>query len=81
MRRFGAKRRCLMDTDVRTQTRWLLALTFCTLLLALWALSGVTVTSTVCKGAQQLTLYRGPLSSFCWRILLSGQSTASRESI
>jgi hypothetical protein len=81
MQRFGAERRCSMDADVRTQTRLLLALTLCVVLLALWALSGVAITSTLCKGTQQLTLYRGPLSSFCLRDLLSEQSTGTRESI
>lgn len=58
----------------RTRSGWLLALTLCALLLALWTLSGFAITSTVCKGTQQLTPYRGPLSSLCLRLLLSSSA-------
>jgi hypothetical protein len=66
---------------MRSQSGWLLALALCALLLASWALSGVTITSAVCKGTQQLTIYRGPFSSLCLSIFISDQSAGSRESI
>jgi hypothetical protein len=65
---------------VRMRSGWLLALTLCAFLLALWGLSGIAITSTVCRGTQQLTPYRGPLSSLCLRLLLSS-SADQRELI
>jgi hypothetical protein len=60
---------------------FILAIVICAVVIAWWALSGFPMISLVCREAHQMTLFRGPFSSLCYRSFLSDAPAESRESI